>query len=140
MGRTLVENGVVNTLCRMCSNRCGIDVHVRDGRMVEIMPSLGNPCNQGRMCPRGRAALDMFHHPDRIRTPLKRQVDGSFVEISREAAMAEIAQKMMEIKQHHGARSVGIWKGEAVGFLTCRPRLVAQCRALASEEPARSRR
>lgn len=117
MGRTLVENGVVNTLCRMCSNRCGIDVHVRDGRMVEIMPSLGNPCNQGRMCPRGRAALDMFHHPDRIRTPLKRQVDGSFVEISREAAMAEIAQKMMEIKQHHGARSVGIWKGEAVGFL-----------------------
>jgi anaerobic selenocysteine-containing dehydrogenase len=112
-----MENGVVKTLCRMCSNRCSIDVHIRDGHMVEITPGEGNPSNQGRMCPRGGAALDMFYHPDRIRKPLKRQTDGSFVEISRETAIAEIAEKMLEIKDRFGARSMGIWKGEAVGFL-----------------------
>ena len=117
MGTTVIENGVVKTLCRMCDNRCSIDVHVRDGNMVEITPGEGNPSNQGRMCPRGGAALDMFYHPNRISKPLKRQSDGSFVEISRETAIAEIADKMLEIKNRYGARSMGVWKGEAIGFL-----------------------
>jgi anaerobic selenocysteine-containing dehydrogenase len=101
----------------MCSNHCGIDVHIRNGVMVDIRPGAGNPSNQGRMCPRGGAALDMFYHPERIRKPLKRQQDGSFAEISRETALAEIAEKMLKIKDSCGARSLGIWKGEGVGFL-----------------------
>ena len=117
MGKTVIENGVVKTLCRMCGNRCSIDIHIRDGHMVRITPGEGNPSNQSRMCPRGGAALDMFYHPDRIRKPLKRQADGSFVEISRDRALDEIAEKMMAIKDRYGARSMGIWKGEAVGFL-----------------------
>jgi len=113
----LIKNGVIKTLCRMCSNRCSIDVHIRDGNMVEITPGHGNPSNQDRMCPRGGAALDMFHHPDRILKPLKRKRDGSFVEISPETAITEIAEKMKAIKDRYGARSMGIWKGEAIGFL-----------------------
>ena len=112
-----IENGVIKTLCRMCSNRCSIDVHLRDGNMVEITPGHGNPSNHDRMCPRGSAALDMFYHPDRILKPLKRQGDGSFVEVSPETAITEIAEKMKAIKDRYGARSMGIWKGEAVGFL-----------------------
>ncbi len=116
-GGSLIENGVIKTLCRMCSNRCSIDVHIRDWNMVEITPGNGNPSNHDRMCPRGGAALDMFYHPDRILKPLKRQGDGSFVEISRETAITEIAQKMKAIKDRYGARSMGVWKGEAIGFL-----------------------
>jgi anaerobic selenocysteine-containing dehydrogenase len=115
--RTVIKNGVVKTLCRMCCNCCSIDVHVRRGGMMEITPGKGNPINQGRMCPRGDAALDMFYHPDRIRKPLKRRDDGSFVEISRETAIAEIAEKMQDIKGRYGVRAMGIWKGEGVGFL-----------------------
>ncbi len=116
-GKTVTDNGIVKTLCRMCSNRCSIDVHIRNGRMTDITPGHGNPSNQDKMCPRGGAALDMFYHPDRIRKPLKRQNDGSFKEISPETAIAEIAEKMKKIRDHYGARSMGIWKGEAVGFL-----------------------
>jgi formate dehydrogenase (coenzyme F420) alpha subunit len=115
--KTPTGNTVVKTLCRMCSNRCSIDVHVRNGRMTEITPGQGNPCNHGKMCPRGGAALDMFYHRDRIRKPLKRQRDGSFVEISPETAISEICAKMRKIKDRYGARSMGVWKGEAVGFL-----------------------
>jgi anaerobic selenocysteine-containing dehydrogenase len=114
---TTIENGVVKTLCRMCSNRCSIAVHIRQGRMQDITPLAGNPANRGRMCPRGKASLDVFYHPDRIRKPLKRQPDGAFIEISREQALDEIAQKMRGIKDRLGARSMGLWKGEAVGFL-----------------------
>ena len=38
MGTAVIENGVVKTLCRMCDNRCSIDVHVRAGNIVEIAP------------------------------------------------------------------------------------------------------
>ena len=86
-GRTIVENGVVPTLCRMCSNRCSIVVHIEDGYMVDVRPLEGNPVNQGKMCPRGNASLDVFYHPDRIRAPLKRQPDGTFIEIGREQAL-----------------------------------------------------
>ena len=115
--RTIVENGTVATLCRMCSNRCSITIHIENGIMVDARPVEGNPVNYGKMCPRGKAALDVYYHPDRIRQPLKRQSNGSFVEISREQALDEIAEKMQHIKDRIGARSMSVWKGEAIGFL-----------------------
>mgnify|MGYP001827504131 CR=1 FL=1 len=115
--KTLVENGAVPTLCRMCSNRCSIVIHIEDGNMVDVRPLEGNPVNKGKMCPRGKACLDVFYHKDRIRTPLKRQSDNTFIEISREQALDEIAKRMVDIKERMGARSVGVWKGEAIGFL-----------------------
>ncbi|MFZ3044979.1 MAG: molybdopterin-dependent oxidoreductase [Desulfatirhabdiaceae bacterium] len=114
--KPVCENGMVKTLCRMCDTRCSIDVHMQDGAMTDITPSEGNPVNQGRMCPRGKAGLDMFYHPDRILAPLKRQANGEFIEITRDQALDEIAEKLMRIKDRFGARSVGMWKGEGIGF------------------------
>jgi anaerobic selenocysteine-containing dehydrogenase len=112
----VISDGVMRTICRMCDTRCGIKVHIRGGRMVDISPDEGNPVNSGRMCPRAMAALDIFYHPDRIRSPLKRQPDGRFVPISYPRAMAEIVARLQQLTSRHGARSVGVWKGEAVGF------------------------
>ncbi|MFH1135408.1 MAG: molybdopterin-dependent oxidoreductase [Pseudomonadota bacterium] len=113
---TVVETGRVKTLCRMCNSRCSITVHIRDGVITEITPAEGNPVNNGRICPRGKSAADFFYHPERICRPLKRRPDGSFEEISRDRALDEIAAKMTELKDRHGARAVGVWKGEGVGF------------------------
>ena len=62
----VIPDGVVPTLCRMCDTRCAINVHIRDEVITEITPFGGHPVNQGRMCPRGGAAIDLFYHPDRI--------------------------------------------------------------------------
>jgi anaerobic selenocysteine-containing dehydrogenase len=114
--KSTVQNGVVSTLCRMCDTRCAVNVHLKDGVMVDITPFETHPVNQGRICPRGSAAIDMFYHPDRILKPLKRQPNGTFREISREKALDEIAEMMRAIKNKWGVRSVGVWKGEGVGF------------------------
>lgn len=113
---TLIRDGVVSTLCRLCETRCGIEVHIAGGVIREITPSPDNPINQGRMCPRGNAAVDIFYHPERLLTPLKRRADGSFQPISRGQALDEIAARLGAIRKTHGARAVGVWKGEAVGF------------------------
>jgi anaerobic selenocysteine-containing dehydrogenase len=101
----------------MCGNRCSIAIHIEEGIMIDVRPLEGNPVNKDRMCPRGKACLDVFYHADRVRKPLKRQPDGTFMEIGREQALDEIARKMLDLKDQWGARSTGVWKGEAVGFL-----------------------
>jgi formate dehydrogenase (coenzyme F420) alpha subunit len=114
--KTIVPSGVVPTLCRMCETRCAINVHINNNYMTEISPLEGHPVNQGRICPRGGAALDLFYHPDRILKPLKRMSDGSFKEIPYSLALDEIIGKMSTLKSDYGARSVGVWKGEGLGF------------------------
>ena len=111
-----IENGTIATLCRMCDTRCSINVHIRKGVLREITPGQINPVNAGRMCPRGKAAIDVFYHPDRILTPLKRRGDGSFMPISRDQALAEITRKIQFLRAKYGARSLAAWKGEGVGF------------------------
>jgi anaerobic selenocysteine-containing dehydrogenase len=111
-----LQNGIVATLCRMCDTRCAINVHLKNGVMVDITPCENHPVNCGRICPRGGAAIDMFYHPERILKPLKKRANGTFEEIPIEQALDEISVKMTAIKDEFGARSVGVWKGEAIGF------------------------
>jgi formate dehydrogenase (coenzyme F420) alpha subunit len=112
----ILQNGIVKTLCRMCDTRCGSNVYLRDGVMVDIRPNDENPVNKGRMCARGTAAIDLFYHKDRILKPRKRRSDGNFSEISWDQAMDEISARMIKIKEKYGARAVSTWKGEALGF------------------------
>lgn len=114
--RSAVQNGIVTTLCRMCETRCAVDVRIKDGVIIDITPFPDHPVNKGRMCPRGGAAIDLFYHRDRILNPLKKQADGSFVEIDYEQALDEITDRIQSIIETHDARSVGAWKGEGVGF------------------------
>ena len=111
--RTRAE--IQQTLCRMCDDRCGIDVHLEDGRIVDILGNKDHPWNRGRLCVKARAAVDMVYHPDRLLAPLKR-TDGGWQEIPLEQALDEIAARLAAIKERLGARSISVWKGEAIGF------------------------
>jgi anaerobic selenocysteine-containing dehydrogenase len=109
------EREVVQTLCRMCDDRCGIDVYLEDGRIVDILGNKDHLWNRGRLCVKARAAVDMVYHPDRILAPLKRTAEG-WEEISLEQALDEIAARLAAVKEQYGARSLSVWKGEAIGF------------------------
>ncbi|CAB1081814.1 Anaerobic dehydrogenases, typically selenocysteine-containing [Olavius algarvensis Delta 1 endosymbiont] len=113
---TVIENGVVPTLCRQCDMRCGINCHIREGRLTKITGLAEDMETQGRLCPKAPAAVDLLYHPDRLVTPLKRCASGSFEPITYAEAMAQIAAAMQGIKHKHGARSMGVWTGEAIGF------------------------
>jgi anaerobic selenocysteine-containing dehydrogenase len=114
--KTVTENGIVHTLCRQCDMRCCLRITIEDGKIKDIVGEEAHPQNRGRICHKGRAASDLVYHPDRLLRPLKRRSDGAFAEISYDQAMDEIAGKMREIKDRYGSRSMGIWKGEALGF------------------------
>jgi len=109
------QKQTVQTLCRMCDDRCAINVYLEDGRIVDIDGYKDHPWNRGRLCVKARAAVDMVYHPDRLLKPLKKTKKG-FEEIPLEQALDEIAERLSAIKEKHGARSISIWKGEAIGF------------------------
>jgi len=115
-GKTVIERGVINTLCRQCDMRCGQEIFIEGGRVTEIKGLETHPQNRGRICHKGRAAVDLVNHPDRLLKPLKRRSDGTFREISYDQAMSEIAETLVKIKNQVAPRSVGVWKGEALGF------------------------
>jgi formate dehydrogenase (coenzyme F420) alpha subunit len=109
------ERKQIKSLCRMCDDHCGINVYVDEQGQVVNIDGSNHYWNRGRLCVKGRSGVDFVNHPDRILKPLKK-IDGKFVEIELEQALDEIAKKMSEITEKHGARANSIWKGEAVGF------------------------
>ncbi len=117
MGDSKGKTEHYTSLCRMCDNRCGINVYVENGTIVEITGLKEHKWNHGRLCVKGRLGVDLVNAPDRILQPLKR-VDNTFVTIDLEQAYDEIAEKIKNIQATWGARAMSVWKGEALGFLT----------------------
>lgn len=112
----MAEKKVVQTLCRMCDDHCGINVYTEDGKVVDIDGNKDHPWNRGRLCIKGPTGVALINAPDRIRKPLKKTENG-FVEIPLDQALEEIAEKIKKLQSEHGDAAMSIWKGEAVGFM-----------------------
>lgn len=106
---------IFKTTCRMCGTLCGIDVHVKDNKVVEVRGNKDNILNKGRICIKGSSAPTWLNHPDRLYKPLKKTENG-FVEIELEQAMDEIAEKLLQIQEDYGKNAIGVWKGEGIDF------------------------
>jgi sulfite dehydrogenase (quinone) subunit SoeA len=82
---------VRKTTCYMCACRCGIDVHVKDGRVTYIEGNRDHPVNKGVLCAKGAAGIKQITSPSRLRAPLRRvgpRGSGAFEEISWDEALA----------------------------------------------------
>ncbi|WP_053983641.1 molybdopterin-containing oxidoreductase family protein [Niameybacter massiliensis] len=109
------ERKIEKTYCRMCGTICGIDVHVEDGKVVEIEGMEEHVASRGRTCIKGSSGATWINLPQRLKKPLKKTENG-FVEIELEQAMDEIAERMQAIQEQYGKRAIGVWKGEGIGF------------------------
>ncbi len=104
------ERKEICTDCTLCVHSCGCRVTVEDGKAVDIQGLESHPLVQGNLCCKGEAALDSIYHPQRLKTPLKRQ-NGDFVPISWEQALDEIADKLLELKKDFGPEVLGVFSG-----------------------------
>jgi anaerobic selenocysteine-containing dehydrogenase len=96
-----VGDEVKHTTCYMCACRCGIRVHLREGRVVYIDGTREHPVNKGVICAKGSAGIAQHESPARLRAPLKRvgeRGSGEFVEISWDEALTLATQWLGEIR------------------------------------------
>jgi anaerobic selenocysteine-containing dehydrogenase len=76
---------------------------------VKVAGDPNFPLNQGRLCPRCQALIEVVYHPDRLKFPLKRAGErgsGKWERITWEEAYEMIASKFIEIKRDYGPESV----------------------------------
>ncbi|EPX81748.1 molybdopterin oxidoreductase family protein [Litoreibacter arenae] len=80
-----VSDEVRKTTCYMCACRCGINVHMKAGKVAYIEGNRDHPVNQGVLCAKGSAGIMQHNAPSRLKAPLKRtgpRGSGKFEEIT----------------------------------------------------------
>jgi anaerobic selenocysteine-containing dehydrogenase len=113
------------SVCTLCPAGCGLTVRVMEGdaevvrhgerglmkmglaKKLEGQPQ--NPVNQGRLCARGQAGLQVTYHPDRVRNPLKRtgpRGSGQFQEIGWDEAIREVVSQLEALRNANRASSL----------------------------------
>src|SRR5688572_19478575 len=101
----------VHRTCSLCEAMCGLTFEVDDQRIVSVRPDDDDVFSHGYVCPKGASIADVHEDPDRLRQPMRRQADGSFVAIGWEEAFDLVASKLGEIRRRHGNDSVGLYWG-----------------------------
>lgn len=97
--------GVARThlsVCALCPGGCGVRVRTLGGRPVKVDGNPRHPVSGGRLCPKGQAALQLLHHPDRIAGPLRRKGArgdlASFEKRTWEEAFTEIGDRLRKLR------------------------------------------
>nr|MDJ0858990.1 molybdopterin-dependent oxidoreductase [Dinoroseobacter sp.] len=108
-----VSDEVRKTTCYMCACRCGIDVHLKDGKVAYIEGNRDHPVNQGVLCAKGSAGIMQVNAPSRLRAPLKRvgpRGSGEFEEIGWDEAL-DIAVGWMQPLRESAPEKLAFFTG-----------------------------
>ena len=92
---------IKTTTCYMCACRCGIKVHLKDGRIRYIEGNKDHPVNKGVLCAKGSAGIMTQYAPSRLQKPLLRvgeRGQGEFKEIEWEEALRLATMWLSEIR------------------------------------------
>jgi len=110
---------MIRTTCGGCQNCCAMDVEVEGNRVVRAFGVPEDQRSNGTICARGLASPQIAHDPRRVLQPLRLsgpRGSGKFKRVSWEAALAELADKMLAAKASGGPQSVLFARGQAAGW------------------------
>ena len=97
-----VSDEIRKTTCYMCACRCGINVHMKDGKVAYIEGNRDHPVNKGVLCAKGASGIMQVNAPSRLKAPLKRvgpRGSGEFEEISWEEALGLAASWLKPLRE-----------------------------------------
>jgi anaerobic selenocysteine-containing dehydrogenase len=86
-------------------------VTVENGRIVAIEGDPHNPATAGKVCLKGLSYVERITHPDRLKTPLRRDDAGRFQAVSWETALDEIGERLQAIRDESGPLAVLHYEG-----------------------------
>lgn len=92
---------LVKTHCCFCGVQCGINLKVKDNRVIGFEPREESPVNRGKLCPKGVKRYLQNEHPDRLIAPMIRSSDG-FRKASWTESIDQTARAIKRIQAAHG--------------------------------------
>jgi assimilatory nitrate reductase catalytic subunit len=97
----------VNSTCGYCSVGCGMQLGVRDGKVVSVRGNPDHPVNLGKLCPKGLAEHYAIDADNRARYPLLRK-NGQLTRIGWDEAIDTLVDRFREVQRKHGPESLGV--------------------------------
>ncbi|WP_225847025.1 molybdopterin oxidoreductase family protein [Streptomyces sp. HPF1205] len=98
----------VRSACVLCSNGCGMDVAVADGRMVGVRGRADDRINHGRLGPKGLFGWQANHSDDRLTRPMVR-TDGRLRETDWDTAMSAVVDRSKAVLAEHGPLAMAFY-------------------------------
>lgn len=105
---------MVKTHCCFCGQQCGIQLRVRNNKVVGWEPWEDFPFNFGKLCPKGVKRYMQDEHPDRLKFPLQRVEGKGFERVSWEAALDRVASEIRRIQCAYGNDAFAILTGASL--------------------------
>lgn len=102
---------LVKTHCCFCGQQCGIQLKVKDNRVIGFEPWEEFPFNRGKLCPKGVKRYMQGSHPDRLLSPMKRVEGVGFQPIDWEEAYATTVGEIQRIQTQYGKNAVAVLSG-----------------------------
>ncbi|MCC8363732.1 periplasmic nitrate reductase subunit alpha [Lysobacter sp. A6] len=117
--------------CRFCGTGCGVNVAVKNGRVVATHGDVHAEVNRGINCIKGYFLSKILYGSDRLTTPLLRKKngqyakDGEFTQVSWDEAFDVMAAQFKRVLKEKGPDGIGmfgsgqwtIWEGYAAAKL-----------------------
>ena len=117
--------------CRFCGTGCGINVAVKDGRVVATHGDIHSEVNRGLNCVKGYFLSKIMYGADRLTQPLLRKTNGQydkrgeFTPVSWDEAFDVMAAQFKRVLKEKGPTAIGmfgsgqwtIWEGYAANKL-----------------------
>jgi ferredoxin-nitrate reductase len=98
----------VPSACLLCSYGCGIDIGVKEGRIVGVRGRESDRTSHGRLGPKGLHGWAANHSRDRLTVPLIRR-KGELQPASWDDAMNVIVRRSKELIDRHTANSIAFY-------------------------------
>ena len=105
---------IVPTHCCFCGQQCGIQLKVKDEKIVGFEPWEEFPFNKGKLCPKGVKRYMQDEHPDRLLTPLVRDEARGFQPIDWDTALDRTAREIQRIQSAYGPDAFAVLTGASL--------------------------
>jgi anaerobic selenocysteine-containing dehydrogenase len=105
----LRPDATTTMICGFCSTGCGLEIMLKNGEAIGLLPTSDYPVNLGMACPKGWEALSPLGGPGRATMPLVRR-GGKLVETTWEDAVSTMVDRFKAIQKKHGPAAVA-WLG-----------------------------
>lgn len=108
----LQPDRVVDSACQFCNSLCRLKVHIKDGRIIDVLGEPDDPVQAGGFCVKGPMMTQLVYNRFRLRQPMKRVAgekgspDSKFEPISWDEALETIATKFLALRDAGEVRAI----------------------------------
>ncbi|WP_315788080.1 molybdopterin-dependent oxidoreductase [Fischerella sp. JS2] len=108
----LQPDQIIDSACQFCNSLCRLKVHVKDGRIIDVLGEPDDPVQAGGFCVKGPMMTQLVYNRFRLKSPMKRvggekgSPNSKFEPISWDEALLTIARKFLALRDAGEARAI----------------------------------